>query len=167
MATGVKGSLEQPPIVLQVQRHKMVVAIAGSIAFVALGLWILQRPEVSMKGLIGGVASVLVFGIFALIGVFKLFRPDRMELSPAGLRYIGYTGKATDLPWTEISGFRLWRYRSTTTVVFDVAERARAQVRGRQLNRFVAGADVGLPSGWPLGAQDLMKLLSEAKARWG
>ncbi|MDO9335039.1 MAG: STM3941 family protein [Caulobacter sp.] len=52
----------------------MILLTLGSAAFVAAGAFMLSRPEAfGIRGQIAGVLAVTVFGLFGLIGLWRIF----------------------------------------------------------------------------------------------
>lgn len=88
-------------LVVKSSRKKMAVATIGSMGFVLVGIVILRIASTNGEALIG-ILTALVFGTFALIGLFVLLRnPPRLILSDTGLIIRGNgIGK---IAWTDIS----------------------------------------------------------------
>ena len=107
--------------------------------------------------------SRLLFGFLLVRGLISLVRPTTISLGPDGLT-VRRAWRATTRPWSALSNFRLWRYRTTTLIVFDDA--APRSVFAK-LNTAIAGANSALPPGLEEAPEPLLEQLKAAAAKWG
>ena len=66
-----------------------------------------------------------------------------------------------------MSGFAVYQVRSTRMAAWTYAPDYPKHRRFRGAVGAITGVEGSLPSGWEIGADRLVDLLSEAKARWG
>lgn len=167
---GVEGSFEHPPITIHSSPTKLALTIIGCMGFVLLGVLLVRSGSAGEGGVdrvVAGWLSIIVFGAFNVLAVPKSLRPDRLTLSPAGLRFDTFLGTAVNAAWSDLSSFEIWSYRGARLVMFDVSRTRGSLVRFQGVNRLMSGYDVALPGGWPMSAEALAGILSDAKARWG
>jgi len=158
----MRGSLEQPPIVIRASRWKATLVAVVCTGFVLLGvMMLLGRPNEPWQALF----VVAVFGLGLIIAAASFIWPARLEVSKAGID-LRVLFRRRRWSWAEIGNFRTIAIDRTRMVAFDLRpEAGRASVMGR-LSRSMAVVDGGLPTGWPMPAEALADLLNEARARW-
>jgi len=151
------------PRVIEQSRAKMTLAIAGSLAFVAVGVLLMDQPggrygPGSARAI--SLLCIAVFGVFALMGVGQLLRPARLVLDAAGLTYEGL--------WWQ----RSWAWRDVGE--FVVERGARQKALRFSVDPSVASGSVwtgGGPrpmigGGWRVGLDEVCKELNAARERW-
>ena len=152
--------LDHPPVVIRQARWKALLLVVGSLAFLAVG--IAMQADAAVRGkaqLIQGF-----FGLGLLVGLAQLVSPGRLVLEPTGLTQT-VLWRTRRWAWTDVSGFREWRYRRTRLITFDDAN---AKPGMLQAANAALGAGTGALSGtWALSRKELLALLVEAERRWG
>jgi hypothetical protein len=158
----MKGSLDQPPVIIYVSTWKMILGLLGSVMFVAIAVVLNKIGR-------GGVLMDLCGLFFAAVGLRYLlvliFR-SRFEISPTGILWFkGY--RTFKYRWSDIFNFRAIRVSSFThAVAFDIKPESSAAPKFRALNRAISGADNTLGIGWTISPEALADLLNAARARW-
>ena len=164
----MEGSFENPPIVITSSMAKTLLLLAGCIAFVCLGVSIIAQGPTTIKGYIGGYASVVFFGLGIPVAIWRLFVPAWLQLSPQGLDW--FNGRTTKhFAWSEFGEF----------VAYRPSSRARSRHIGfmrlrpptdhsmlRSLTRNLTGVDGSFGGGWSLDPGTIVDLLNRAKTRW-
>jgi hypothetical protein len=161
------------PRVLRQARSKLAIASAGSLIFVAIGLWLATSdglgssrypPEISK---LAGWACVAVFGWFVVLGLKSMIRPAELHLSSDGFRVVGLQNKPL-VPWADVERFYLFRVQKSDSVVYDLRDEAKtgpqkmAALRTRTFDY-----DGTIPPSLELGAKPLMELLEDWRSRFG
>jgi hypothetical protein len=103
---------------------RMLMLIAGALAFVVLGLalifgWMDERRSGHFVQAIGWI-SVVFFGACGLVGAWRLVsvRGPVVTISPAGIRDVR-VAKET-IPWRVIHDISTWEYQRQKVMVLDV-----------------------------------------------
>ncbi len=160
----MKGSLDSPPIVIRADRGKSLLLAAGSLAFVALDLGL--PPPAHHGASFGHYAGAVFFSLGLIVGVWQLVAPARLELAPGGFSWT-VLGRSHSQKWDDVKVFQTFTVRFSRSVGWNYAEsyphRAAAL---RKLNVGLVGLEAGLPGGWEVGPDELVKLLSAAQSRW-
>ena len=102
--------------VIELSKVKVLLLIVGALAFVALGIWMLQldstwiesQRRFNSPALVHGVgvASIVFFGLCAVAAVMKLFdRKPGLVLSSTGILDNSSSASAGLIPWSEVQGF--------------------------------------------------------------
>ena len=111
----------EPSLALHARRGRQVLLVLGAFAFVAVGVLLLLRGD--LVAAVAGALSVVVFGLFGVLGVRLALRPgpavvvdrrgvtDRSSATAAGL-----------VPWSEITGLGVWEHRGQRMVTVAVAD---------------------------------------------
>ena len=152
----MKGSLNQPPIIIRTARwkaglHLAVVALVG----------VLCSPVLRTKWLDNAYAwfVIAIFGIVAAASLWELIWPGRLVIGPEGFEQRDLW-RARRWSWAEARRFAPARNRFYDFVGFDhVAGRAPPR-RG-----LWPGSD-GLNQDWELAPAALAALLNQARAQW-
>jgi hypothetical protein len=99
--TFVHSGLEA--FVARPSRTRIALMIFGSLAFVALGLWIAGffGPPPRPDRVWAGYAAILFFGLAALIGIRRLFESgDQIVVDGSGICWSQWSDRK--IPWSEI-----------------------------------------------------------------
>lgn len=142
--------------VAHTSRWRTALIIAGSLGFVAIGIW--------MAGLVGpvpvsrragplmtefwGWLCILFFGMCAVAGA-KLWwtNAERLRIGRSGIRWAEWCDQT--IPWEEISDVTEWRYKSTKSIILHLRDPSRFRGKGLaglagHANRALTGGDVGI-----------------------
>ena len=142
-------------------RWKAVLAVAGSIGFVVLGLWLIRVGEM-VATVIGGV-SVVFFGLCGVVGAGRLVRPARLVLRPESFTIEQPPFRRKTIEWRDVEDFFIWRHQATRIVGFTYAPGVRRSRMSRINQPF--GGDGFLPAGLRLAPEKQLALMQDWKAR--
>ncbi len=92
---------------------KATLGLAGCIAFVAMGWWLQDEPEVKSKLI--GWAAIVTFAAFTPSWLAAVFRPATLSVSRSGLAYHSALRSRT-FAWSEIQEIEKRKIRGTTIV---------------------------------------------------
>jgi len=90
------------PLVAHYSKAKLLLAIAGALAFVAISVLIMMRRHASFIDIAGGAAGLIFFGLCAIIVAVRLFDGRAvLVIDETGI----FDRRAKDrlLPWTSIA----------------------------------------------------------------
>lgn len=117
-------------IVIASSKTKLIFIVAGSIAFISLGVWFLTldiafieaQRRFNNPALIYSVGIVVVsfFSICVLIGVWKLFdKEPGLVISEDGLK-LSPKGPISNIPWRDISGLSIYEVHKQKMLVVNL-----------------------------------------------
>jgi hypothetical protein len=150
----------QPALVIPGQAIKLRLLRCAAALFavggVAIAVW--SSP------VLGGVVAV-VFGAFAVFGVWSGRRPYRIVLLPAGLRWELGTREPAYVPWDDIAGVRTFNISNTWFLGLDAREGGDLRQPGprglAKLNRAIARSDASIAlEAFPVEPDRLADLVS-------
>ena len=163
----MKGSLDEPPVVLRGSRWQWRRMRSLAIIIVALGV-------VFSRGIgrhaVPGWLVVAPMACWRLWGVWRsdllvLAFPPTVEIGPAGvLRKAGWRRRRW--AWEDFADFRPVQYASVEWVGFQRSATAKRLSVIQQVNGKLTGADGVLFPGYEIGAAALCDLLNAARRRW-
>ena len=113
-------------------RGKLVAAALGSIAFVAIGGWLVRRaPRDGIEAALAGLAAAVFFGACGLYALWRLVRPrpalvinHRGIVDNASALSVGFLG------WDEIA--ELYEYRYQNQVMLGIVPKNLEALFGKQ-----------------------------------
>ncbi|MFN9715354.1 MAG: STM3941 family protein [Planctomycetota bacterium] len=161
--------------IIAMSKTKLVVLTAGSLAFVAAGLWFCQsRFDFVLRGV--GIASVLFFGLCGAGWGWKLFdsKPG-LRLSAAGIEDNSSGMSVGLIPWEEIVGFRVFESQKTrilVVLIIDPEKWIKRQGPIRQsvfkMNLRLCGSPIGITSNsLKISFDELMSLVGSYYSKYG
>jgi uncharacterized membrane protein YhaH (DUF805 family) len=157
----VKGSLDEPPILVTANRARAVWLVAGSAVLLTFG-----ALGVSSGVNAATLFSMALFGLFGAMGLWMLIAPSQLEIGPAGLKQ-RVLWRTSRYAWTDIYDFRpttVGLFRKT--VGFDFLKPNPGRDGLRKFNSAMTGVQAVLQSGWELDPGALAALLNQARERW-
>lgn len=172
--------------VIALSKSKVLMVIAGSFVFVALGLWMVQKDaaEISADRIFNsplfvhgaGIASMVFFGLTGGFGIWKLFdtKPG-FVLSTAGLVDNSSGVAAGFIPWSEVTGFSVFTVVNQKTLIVKVRNPAQYVEAGnpvkRALNRAnfkLCGSPIAITSNTlTIGFSELLDICNQYHAKYG
>lgn len=167
----VRTAGPDPSLVLYPRRGRQVLLTIGSVAFVALGIWLILigRPV----PVIAGVLATAVFGLFAAMGMRQLLRRGpALTVDRRGITDTSSAAAAGFVPWEQVTGTGIWEYnkqrivsvfvRDPEAVIAAATPLARTAMRA---NLRLAQTPVNIPTtALPLTADELLKELAAFRA---
>lgn len=126
-------------LILKRARWKSLLALAGSLAFVAGGFWMLAHPGGSSRYspeyvTLVGWACALFFSLSGLSAAHSLFQPVELVLSPQGFEVRGLWGRPL-VKWRAVEGFFVTSVRSTKFVSYTLKPDAEGRGAGGALGQ--------------------------------
>jgi hypothetical protein len=117
-------------IEIYTSKKKSILLLIGSIAFVALGVWLLieadnmtgwrARNPLFTRGI--GVASILFFGFGIFIGIKRIIRSEiALVIDSQGLNVNPKKSLTEFIKWNDILGFEEIKIHSTRILIIGVA----------------------------------------------
>jgi len=137
-------------------RPRLAVMILGSVAFLALGLWmagVLGPPPESSRyssgfiTLVGWVTIAFSVVCFVLGGQRFLDRREHLRIGVVGIRSTQWSGQT--IPWSEIVDVTTWTLNRQQALVLHLRDPARFPGRGlaamtAAANRSLTGGDISV-----------------------
>ena len=159
-------------LILRQARSKMIWVIGGSLAFVALGLWMIAYPEGFRRSpefvRLIGFASVAFFGWTGLGGVRSMFKPTELVLAPEGFQVRGRRPKSV-VRWAAVERFYIVTIHRSKLVSYVLKPEERAALRGlASINASLSmtGADGQVPAYLDRTPEDVCELLEAWRLRY-
>ena len=116
-------------IEIYTSKKKSVLLLIGSIAFVALGIWLLMeadnltgwraRNPIVTRGI--GIASILFFGLGIFVGIKRLIKSEiALIIDHIGLNVNPKKSLTEFIKWDDILGFEEIKIQSTRILIIGV-----------------------------------------------
>jgi hypothetical protein len=110
-------------------RRKSILMLLGSIAFVALGIWLVveadnltswrARNPIFTRGI--GIASILFFGLGIFVGIKRLIKSEiALIITSEGLNVNPKKSMTEFIKWSDVEGFEEIKIQSTRIVIIGV-----------------------------------------------
>jgi hypothetical protein len=116
-------------IEIYTSKKKSVLLLLGSIAFVALGIWLLIEAD-NLTGWrarnpiftrVIGIASILFFGLGIFVSIKRLIKSEiALIIDPIGLNVNPKKSASEFIKWKEILGFEEVKMQSTRILIIGV-----------------------------------------------
>lgn len=143
--------------VIEGSRVKAGFVLLISLAFVAIGVFLLRQPDVSRS-----VAWLCLafFGVCALVGLASLVKPNRIAL-----REHGFTATALwrsfDVAWDDVEDFHVWKNPAAHQTLAAWRYRPGREPRGPLAAMSESlGAQGSVPGGYGMSTPALVALLN-------
>ncbi len=137
---------------IPLSRGKTTLLVLMSIAFILLGVWVIQMRDAQLPPdydplFVRGVAlaCIVFFGACGLVGLRKLFdgRPG-LQFTPAGI-VDNSSGVSVGLvPWSDVTGLGIFQVGRTRSIVVKVADPEKYAAVGGPLRRPLNKANIKL-----------------------
>jgi len=110
-------------LIVPTSRGKLVAAALGSIAFVAVGGWLLRRaPQDGIEAALAGLAAAVFFCVCGIYALWRLIRPrPALVISRQGIVDNASALSVGLLRWDEIA--ELYEYRYKNQVMLGIVPR--------------------------------------------
>jgi hypothetical protein len=147
VSDGSGARLEDGALVVRIGRLRRILLVVGALLFTLVSATVTFAG--SLFAVLAGVAGVLTFGTFLVVGALQLFGPSQLVLTPAALRWDhGATGPT--IPWDEITQVGLWEMHGSNVMAVFVSrpEALPRRFGGRMVaraNRNLGAGDVNVP----------------------
>lgn len=154
--------------VIEASRFKVIVIVVGALCFVVLGAWLSSNDPENILNLVVGIASIVFFGLVALVGGKKLFDSTAgLVLNHEGVLDNSSGISAGKIPWSEIVEVRENTVQAQRFVSIYVKEPEKYASKGNALQRMAHRANirmVGTPinissNGLKVGHEELLSII--------
>lgn len=155
----MRGSLDEPPIVIRAVRWRSGLYFAGGAVLTVAMVRAFPGAPILLKLIMA--PGVLLIGWTWFHDLPRFISPDVLTLSPEGLEHRTFR-RTRRLVWSEVVRFAplLVSGPGASRVYGGVSYR----LRDPEADRRDSGT---LPDGWEIDVRSLVKLLNEARKRWG
>jgi hypothetical protein len=156
----MRGSLDDPPIIIVTSRGKFLLVLAICLAFGITGVFM------GRDGQTRGDWIAVFFGLGVIVALWRIWVPARLELSPEHLLW--FTGnKAICFRWIEFQDFVPFHpSRFSTHVGYFLAPGSQLKTSVSDWSRGTFGVSGSFGGSWEIGTPDLIELLNTARKRW-
>jgi hypothetical protein len=147
----MRGSLDQPPVIVVASRWKFVLYLLIAIGFTAIGLW----QVLTETPLWWAYLSIAFFGFGCIVFAAQLVRPAQLVIAPEGVTW-SILWRTDRFAWWQIGPF--WPQAVTTFsrhVWFDLRKTRDGATRAGSFG-----------TGWEMPVAELCDLLNAARERW-
>ena len=136
--------------IIELSKTKIALAILGSCAFVAIGVWLLSLDESSIQSISSfrlffnnpiyvygfGFVSIAVFGILALFFFRKLFdKKPGLIFTNSGIIDNASAVSAGFIPWSEVIGSEIFEMQRQKMLIIMVKDPEKYVDRGNAVQR--------------------------------
>jgi hypothetical protein len=151
------------PIEIPLSKQKLVLLLISAIAFVAIGIWFVTKPESFKNGLLGnptlvlsiGILSIAVFGLAAFVMAKKLNdNAPGLIIDKTGITDNSTGVPAGHIPWSDIKEIKTNKVLAQKFIVIivnkpeDYINRQTNGVakKGVEANYKISGSPVNIPA---------------------
>ncbi|RYU95257.1 STM3941 family protein [Emticicia agri] len=151
------------PIEIPLSKQKLILLLLSAIAFVAIGIWFVAKPESFKNGLLGnptivlsiGILSIVVFGLAAFVMAKKLAdNAPGLIIDKTGITDNSTGVPAGHIPWSDIKEIKTSKVFSQKFLVIMVSkpedyinrQGSTAAKKGVEANYKISGSPVNIPS---------------------
>lgn len=136
--------------IIELSKTKIALAIVGSSAFVAIGIWMLSLDEASIRSSRSfrlfwnnpmyvqalGLLSIAVFGLLALFFFKKLFdKKPGLVFSNSGIVDNASAAAAGFIPWSEVMGADIFEMAQQKMLIIHVRDPQKYVDQGNAVKR--------------------------------
>ncbi|MBA4853009.1 STM3941 family protein [Emticicia sp. BO119] len=151
------------PIEIPLSKQKLVLLLISAIAFVAIGIWFVSKPESFRNGILGnptivlsiGILSIVVFGLAAFVMAKKLKdNAPGLIIDKTGITDNSTGVPAGHIPWSDIKEIKTNKVFNQKFLVIMVNKPETyinrqgndAAKKGVQANYKISGSPVNIPA---------------------
>ena len=147
------------PITLYPSRIKLMLLLAVSLGFVALGIWILPSDPLI------GYLNIGFFGLGAVVFVLQLNpKASFLKITEEGFTF-STMRRRQFVRWQDVDVFKVVRLGPRRFVGWNSAAGSEAPGGVRRANRAIGGVEAALPDTYGMNADELARLLDEQRQR--
>jgi hypothetical protein len=150
------------PIEIKSSRWKLALYLGGSLAFVAIAIFIPAKPQDTQMMQLGG----FFFGLCALAFMGLLVRPQSLRLDPEGFTVGGgLNWRPRKILWHDVERFFVYTVgRGTKMVGYNYKPGVRPE-RAISFNARAFGADGAIPKAFPWSPQRMADELNSYRLK--
>lgn len=150
----------QQELVYPASRAKALPLLAGCAAFVALGIFILEKDP-----LVGWITTIF-FGLGIPMSLFMLFsRRMYLRLTADGFEMASLFNTKM-IRWNDVEGFRIGRVRNVKMIAIVYKPGYKDQKVLRRVASSLAGMEGAIPNSYAVSLDKLLAILNEWHARF-
>ena len=176
--------------IVELSKTKIALAILGTLAFVAIGIWFLSideaiiRTSSSYRLLFNepiyaralGIVSIIVFGLLALFFVKKLFdKKPGLVFNNSGIVDNASAASAGFIPWSEVTGYDIFEMSQQKMLIIMVTDPEKYVDRGNavkrklnQANYKMCGSPIAISANaLKISFPELMSVFSQYQGKYG
>ena len=121
--------MEKDTLEIPLSKRKMTLIFLGALAFVAIGIWFVTSPPQISNPIFGnptvilisGLASILFFGIVAIVTLRKFFdKKPGLTISDEGIVDNSSGNSAGIIPWSDITNIEVAQVMSQKFIMIIV-----------------------------------------------
>lgn len=143
-----------PRKIIESARWKLALGLAGSLAFVAVGVWLIDKAQADDRMM--PWLCILFFGFCAAAFALQLLRPQRLVLDADGFQVEGGLKTGRKVAWSDVEAFFRWTLpRGGAMVGYRLRRQPRPQIATRGFGQG-PGVDGVLPKTLTLGVNALI-----------
>ena len=147
------------PILLRRSIRKMLVLLAGSLTFVAIGIP-MARDDPLMA-----YAGIVFFGLCALVAAVSLHpRSTYLELTKEGFTFASLFRRSF-VPWGHVREFVPFKMHHNSMVGWNYTSAFAGSTTGRKVSVALAGVEAAFPDTYGMKAAELASLLNQLLAQ--
>jgi hypothetical protein len=139
-------------------RGKTAGFLAISLAFVAIGGWMVSRDPGDWRA----IGCLVFFGLGAVVFLVQLAAPPTLLLSAQGFTYKGLFGRGFDVAWDDIESFHIWQNPFAKQRMLAWTYRpGRGKATGLAGVSRQLGADGAVPGLWTISLERLLDMMTQ------
>ncbi|MGB8717078.1 MAG: STM3941 family protein [Rhodanobacteraceae bacterium] len=159
MSTRDPMATAQLPITLYPSRIKLMMLLAVSLGFVALGIWIVPSDPLV------GYLNIGFFGLGAVVFVLQLNpKSSFLTLSEEGFTYSAMHRRQF-VRWQDVDAFKVVRVGPRRFVGWTCVASHDGQGVVQRANKAISGVGAALPDTYGMAPHELARLLDEQRQR--
>ena len=143
---------------------KSIWLVLGGWSFVAVAVWLLGEGSGDNVWI---YAALFFFGFCGIVGIYELINPPKLRLDDKGFTLSGgFMRGERQTKWSDVEPFAVINVaQGGKIIVYNLKPHARNETLVMKLVRAIAGADCGLPMGWPGKPEELADRLNAYRMR--
>jgi hypothetical protein len=147
------------PLVFQAGRKKAARILFISIAFVAIGVWLIQDSPIL------GWLCIGFFGLGIPASIFMM-RPNStyLRLDSEGLAIVSMS-RSSKIKWSEVQSFRLGTLHGTKMIAIEFSPQYTKHAAGRAFASALSGVEGAIADHYDTPIETICATLNEWKAR--
>jgi hypothetical protein len=156
----MKGSFEQPPIIIRTSFRGSIIGFVVSAAL--FGGIILVLAQRGWPPDFHSYVGTYFFGMGILYFGWQLISPSTLTIAPDGLTW-GTTWKSRHWTWSELDNFRPMQFGM---VGCDLFNKGSSLAWMHPINKRMTGSHGSFGFGWEGGSSKVCEILAAARLRW-
>jgi hypothetical protein len=156
----VRTAEPDPSISVYPHRGKQALVLAGSLAFVAGSTWLVTFH--SLRAVVAGWIGIVVFGLCAVLALRLMLRSGpAVVIDTRGITDRSSVIAAGFVPWQQVTGLSIWRYRGQRVVRVGVLDPLPVLAAAGSLTRTAMRANIRLAGSPVMIAATVLPMTAE------